>query len=1190
MLKKIITAVVFCILSASAAFAQNINLQLRDVTVQDAITALNNAENYSVILNAQDVDLNRKVSVSATNASINDVLAQIFAGQDVAYSVNGRTISVAKKSPVKAAARSLKGKVVDQMGEGLIGASIMVKGTTKGFITDLDGGYEITGVDFPATLIVSYIGLQDKEIEVSGNEPAPYVIVLNQSTVLDEVVVVGYGIQKRVNVTGAVSVIDGKDLQNRPVTNAANAIQGADPSLLMTFGSGSIESKNYSITIRGNATIGSGDVTALVIVDGIEGSLTQVNPNDIESISVLKDASACAIYGAKASAGVVLITTKSGAEGKAKVNYTGRVSVSQNTTSTDFMTSGYDYVTFTNEFARNFYGYNTWGYTDEQMQMLYERRNDKTENPSRPWVIPDNSGKYTYLYLGNFDWYGFLFKRNRPETEHNLSIKGGTDKVKYFVSGRYLYREGFFNAGSEDFYNGVNFRAKVDAKVAKWLDLSTNVSFEHTAYDYGGFWEQDGSEGYMSQGILYNLTQNVSPTYVPFNPDGTLNAVPGYMADATSPLFSGRYGPMVAKTNTNSRQNNYITVSNRLTFKIADGLKFVTDYTYRRRDRSYKYRSVQTPNSYDNVNRRLYVSSSKDADGNTVYGNPGYFYNGSVYDFTREYRIFQNTHEANAYLAFNRTFGDHSVGVTAGANFVDSYQNTITIQQDGSMNSDMSYIDMAQGTISTAKETITSYRTLGFFARANYDYKGRYLVELSGRYDGTSRFAKGSRWGFFPSASAGWRISEEPFFEPAKAYVNNLKIRLSYGALGNQQVGNYYYIDTISTGSLSYTFDGTNKAQYASASAPKSSGLTWETQITKNLGIDAGFLKSRLNLSADFYIRDTKNMLASANTLPVVYGAAEPKENCADLRTMGYELSLSWRDGAMVAGKALNYGVSVSLGDYKTVITKYNNEQNLINTYYVGKTLGEIWGYRSGGLFQSDEEAAEYEASIDCSVVNKRVFGSAAPYNHLMSGDVKYLDLNDDKKIDAGKGTLENPGDREVIGNSLPRYIYSLKGDLNWYGVDFSIFFQGVGKINWMPSGYDGYFFGPYSYQRPTFIASNIESISWSTAEGADNSKAYFPRRRSRGLDSTGLVTSDRYLQNAAYLRLKNLTIGYTLPIRSKAIEKARIYFSGENLFYLSPMKKYTKTVDPEVATTDATYGTMYPYSKTFTMGIDITF
>ena len=311
---------------------------------------------------------------------------------------------------------------------------------------------------------------------------------------------VGYGTQKRVNVTGAVSVIDGKDLQQRPVTNAVGALQGADPSLLITTSSGTIESKNYNVSIRGTLSLNSGE--PLILVDGVEGSLTQLNPNDIASISVLKDASATAIYGTKGSAGVILITTKSGEEGKLRINYNGRYSISDNTTRTDFMTSSYDYVTLCNEFYTYLKGYGAWTYSDDQMEMLKERRYDVTEDPSRPWVIPDVTETYKYVYLGNYDWYGHLFNRTRPETEHNISVSGGNDKVNYYASGRYLYREGFLGGVAQDTYNGFSFRSKVDVKVTPWLVYSNNLNFERTQYSYGGYWEIDGTEGLNSTGEL----------------------------------------------------------------------------------------------------------------------------------------------------------------------------------------------------------------------------------------------------------------------------------------------------------------------------------------------------------------------------------------------------------------------------------------------------------------------------------------------------------------------------------------------------------------------------------------------------------------------------------------------------------------------------------------------------------------
>lgn len=1165
--------------------AQNINLQLSNVTVKEAVAALNQQENYSVVIQSDGIDMMRQVNVSVRNATIEEVLDKIFAGQKVAYTINGRNVSVVKAQTAAQSPKKdeqppvIKGAVKDIKGEPVYGASVTVDGTLIGTTTNIDGEFILSNVELPAVLTVSFIGYNDSKVNVATYS-TQNVILREAATGIDEVVVVGYGSQKKVNVTGAVGVIDGKDLNNRPVTNAAGALQGADPSLLLTMGSGSIESKNYSISIRGSVSLNSGD--PLILVDGVEADLSQVNPNDIESVSILKDASACSIYGAKASAGVVLITTKSGSEGKLKVNYTGRYGVSWNTTSTDFITSGYDYITFTNEFYNAYRGHNAWTYTDEQMAMLYERRNDKTENPDRPWVVKDETGNNQYVYLGNFDWYDYFFKRHRSETEHNISISGGNEKVDYYVSGRYLYREGLFNGGAADTYNSYSLRSKVNAKVTKWLTYSGNISLESQDYSYGGYWEQDGSEDLVSSGILWNVTQNISPTYVPFNPDGTVNMVPGFMADATSPLGSGRAGVFMDGRNKNARKNNYWIVSNRLTFDITSNkdLKLIADYTYRRRDRLGTYRSLPTANAYDNVNKRMYV-------GNGL--SNGSFTNGSIYDFYQEDRFYYNGHVANAYFQYDHSWGDHNFAATLGSNFEDYRQSTLSVRQKGSLSENLGFINMAQGEIERAIETNSAYRTLGFFARVNYDYKGKYLLEVSGRYDGSSRFAPGHRWGLFPSASAGWRISEEPFWKDSalNRYWNNAKVRFSYGSLGNQQVSNYYYFDKISTGQMSYTFDGINKANYASISAPITDGLTWETVITYNLGFDFGFFNNRLNLSADFYIRDTKNMLTTSLTLPDVYGAASPKSNAADLRTKGYEISLSWQDSQLVGGKPMTYGVSASLGDYKTTITKYNNPDKLISDYYEGMTLGELWGYRVAGLFKTDEEASRYQNAINDTAVNGEVYKCAAPYNKLMAGDVRFIDLDGDKAINNGAGTVADPGDMEIIGNELPRYTYSFRGHLNWNGIDFSIFFQGVGQIDWMPAKTCVYFWNTYQYARTSFIASDFPENTWTE----DNRNAYFPRHRTYQANSTGAlgVKTDRYLQNARYLRLKNITLGYTLPIK-RGIEKLRIYLSGENLAYWSPLKKYCKTVDPEVAVTGASDDCLYPYSRTFSVGVDITF
>ena len=1161
---------------AEPAGQKGITLSKKGATVSEILDEIEAQSGYIFVTSGTDLGMTKDIIVR--NAPLEDVLRNLFAGSNIEWTIYGVNVYLATKgsAPDRAqdqAKPSVTGKVVDSDGAPLPGASVLVDGTDNGVMTDLNGLFSLTGVPFPANVTVSFLGMSNKKVRFTGSEKNIVITLLEDQNLLDDVVVVGYGTQRRVNVTGAVAVIDGKDLNNRPVTNTVNALQGADPGLLLTMGNGSIESHQYSVSIRGSVSLNSG--SPLILVDGIEGRLTEVNPNDIASVSILKDASACAVYGAKASAGVVLITTKSGSEGKTHITYNGRAGISSNTTSTEFMTCAYDYTLFTNEFYMIRNGMNAWTYSDEQMQMMYERRNDKTENPERPWVIADETGLNTYVYLANFDWYGYLFKRQRPETEHNVTISGGNEKVQYYVSGRYLYREGVFNAGASDTWNGYDFRTKVDAQMTSWLHSSTNVSYEKSYYDYGGYYEQDGSDSVLSgQSSIWNSNQNISPAYVPFNPDGSINCQPSFMARNISQLGTGRIVTWMTDRNKYRRARNYMVVTQRFTADILKGLQFIADYSYRRRDYVYTYRCLPLANAYDNVNKRYYPY-------------PGYT-NDAIYDFYKESRTYYDGSVANAYFQYKTDFGKHNLGATAGANYDDYRQSVLSIMQKGSLSESLAYINMAEGDISALKESNSAYSTLGFFGRVNYDYAGKYLLEVSARYDGSSRFPAKDRWGFFPSVSAGWRISEEPFWMPLESWWNKAKIRASYGSLGNQQVSNYYYFSTISTGNLTYTFDGVSKAPYASMSDPVSDSLTWETVISYNLGLDLGFLRDRLSISADAYIRDTKDMLTTSITLPDVYGASSPKENAADLRTKGYEVSVSWRDSKKLLGRPISYGVSAALGDYVTTITKYNNPTNLLSDHYVGKTLGEIWGYHIEGLFKSDEEATIYAANIDDRSINSGVYTCVAPYNYLMAGDVIFSDLNDDGVISSGANTLDDHGDRYIIGNSLPRYNYSFRGDAQWMGFDLSVFFQGVGQCDWYPTADCDYFWGDYRNGRPSFISPKFAEQCWSE----DNPEAYFPKRRMNyaTLSLKQGNANDRYLQDASYLRLKNLTLGYTIPFKTKAIQKCRVYFSGENLYYWSPLKKHCIVIDPEIATTTSVKDSAIPMSRTFSIGVDVTF
>lgn len=626
-IKHYLITLLLAIMPVIGLHAQNrvVNFPSGTMTVRQAFEVIEHQLGMTIAYNESLLDVNRQVT-PPSGKPVLETMTAILDGTGMQASIDGKMILIVQADRKAAAPVEYKGKIVDASGP-VPGAMIMLDGKKDNVaMTDIDGQFSIQATP-GRTFVVSMMGYKDYTSRF-GSQTAGIVINLEEDIdLLEESVVVGYGVQKKVNLTGAVGVISGKDLNNRPVTNAAQALQGADPSLLMSMSSGSIEGKQYNVKIRGQVSLNSG--SPLILVDGIESSLTQVNPNDIESVSVLKDASSCAIYGATASAGVVLITTKSGKSGDLKVTYNGRGGVAFNTTRTDFVTTGYDYVTLSNEFTKNSpKGYNAWNYTDEEMQMLYDRRFDKTENADRPWVYTNEKGKYRYL--GNFDWYGYVLKRTRPETEHNVTINGGNDKINYYVSGRYLYREGVFNNASEDILNGYSFRAKVNAKVKPWLRYTGNLSYEGSAYNYGGFWEQDGSEDLKSEGILWNITQNISPTIVPVNPDGTTTMYTNGIQFADSPIASGRGGVFTDGRNKNSRKVGYWVVTNRLVFDLTKWLNITADYTYRRRDNLNSYRSYPTANTWDKNMKKITEMT-----------------NGSIYDFYQEGRSYLNGHVAN---------------------------------------------------------------------------------------------------------------------------------------------------------------------------------------------------------------------------------------------------------------------------------------------------------------------------------------------------------------------------------------------------------------------------------------------------------------------------------------------------------------------------------------------------------------
>lgn len=1063
--------------------------------------------------------------------------------------------------------RVLSGKVMDNLKEPLFGVSIQIAGTTMGTITSDDGTFQINvPIGKTITLHMSYVGYLTQKIEVKPGENNIVVYMQEDAIMLEEAVVVGYGTQKKVNLTGAITTVGSEKLENRVSHSLTNMLQGSVPGLNVTTSSG-VPGSSASINVRGTTSINSSD--PLVLIDGAVGDMSRVNPNDVESISVIKDASAAAVYGARAAFGVILITTKSGAEqdGKATVRYSGRLGWEAPTTSTDYEDTGYWSVYTINKFWKAENGGLYVDYTDYDMQQLLARVNDKTENPDRPWtVIDERNGRKQWVYYGNYDWWHMLYNDNRPVQQHNVSISGGNKDVKYMVSGAYNYQKGMLKE-NPDIFNKYNLRSKIDMRINKWANFTNNTSFYGSQYSFQG----DGSvENTIAYGARHALA-----CFPMKNPDGSWLYSTPYL---NYKVANGRHIMLGEGSHRNVNRTNDFSNTSRLVITPIKPLSFTADFTYR----LYQTRNT----SRSNV---LYYREYPDAE-------LGSYATGAGANRLDESVNTRNYYSANVFANYDDTFNEvHHLSGVIGFNYETMRLKNISAYGENLSSTSLDDFNLvgqnSEGQVITGVDgSQNAYALAGFFGRINYDYAGRYLFEVSGRYDGTSRFAQGSRWGFFPSGSLGWRISEEPFFKPLSESVDNLKLRASFGSLGNQNVSSYYtYMRLVSISDFAaYSFgEGSSMAKYSTLSAPVSSDLTWETSQQWDLGLDLSMFGNRLNVTFDGYVRNTLNMLTDGIELPAVYGASVPDMNTADLQTRGYELAINWRDQFSIIDSPFEYSIGFNISNYKSYITKYDNkDKTFAKEHYEGERLGEIWGFVTDGLFATTEEAQAYAKEVDLSYINNRVTGG------WQAGDLKFLDLDGDKVLGIGSNSVDDPGDRKILGNSLPSLSYGFTASVNWYGFDASVFFQGTGNHYWYPTGQAMQFWGPYSYPYLTFLQEDFLDEVWAE----DNQDAYFTRPMAYSATSGPLsLVNDRYLQNIRYMRLKNLTVGYTVPVRlSKKIgvEQARIYFSGENLCYWSPLKKHTKYIDPEAALdrSDAYNNAYYPWSKTFMFGLDITF
>lgn len=1062
----------------------------------------------------------------------------------------------------------VKGTVNDAMGP-VIGASVVEKGNTaNGTITDIDGNFSLS-VKPGAILVISYIGYKTQEVPVIEGK-AVNVMLKDDTEMLDEVVVVGFGTQKKVNLTGSVGIATAKELESRPVSSATQALQGLVPGLKITTSSGQLD-KNMDISVRGTGTIGSSSGAPLILIDGMEGDINTVNSQDIENISVLKDAAASSIYGSRAPFGVILVTTKRGKAGKAQINYNNSFRFSSPIGLPESMDS-YSFAVYMNEALDN--SGLQHQFKDDVLQNMLDYQAGKLTgglnvSPTNPDAWED---EWSRAYA-NTDIYKELYKSTVFSQEHNFSVSGGSEKVNYYASFNYLGQDGLVKFG-DDGLKRYNATGKISAKLTNWLDFNFTTRFTRTDN-----WRPKA----LNDNFYASFGRQNWPNIPMYDPNGNM------MGMNALDLEQG------GKRKTQTDRHYY-----QASFVLEPIKKWRTnvEFNYSIMDQIVKETGlVSYYTGPTGVKRASYTES-----------------NNYLYEEAKK----ENYMNINVYSDYACTFAEnHNFKIMLGFQMEKMKQRDHNIKKNGLIMEDMPEFDLVNGILAngskqdaTVKGYSNEWATAGFFGRLNYDYQGRYLAEANLRYDGTSRFRRGNRWQWSPSFSLGWNIAQENFWEPMQDVANLMKLRFSYGQLGNQNTNAWYptYRTIILEALNGSWLQNGAKPNTAKMGDLISELLTWETVRTWDIGLDYGLFNNRLTGSLDYFIRYTKNMVGPAPELPATLGITAPQTNNCDLQTRGWEFSISWKDRLK---NGLNYGITLSLSDQNTYIDNYpsNKTKTLTNgvngngvkwAYISGQKLNTIWGFETIGIAKTKSEMDAHIASLPNG-------GQNAIGSQWGAGDIMYKDVNGDGKITAGSNTLDDHGDLVVLGDENPHYFLGIDLNAAWKGFDFRCFFQGVLKQDYWPGGdvtdsgsnnAGGYFWGVVGNKNIWHMRGftqhgdyfRDEPIGLNGHEIPANVDSYFPRPLLGNADGgKNQRVQSRYLQNAAYMRLKNLQLGYTLPdrwVQKAGISKCRLFVSGENLLTFTSL---FDVFDPETCA-GGIGGNVYPLSRTWSLGLSLTF
>ena len=1130
-------ALSFQLLCAEGVLGQSlkendITYVVHQTSVNDAFEQLSKISGFNFFYDESVLKGLKSVSIQIREGTIDAILHELSRQTGLSFKKINNTISVSKGQAkrlflaVEQNVKKVKGTIRDNHGDPIVGANVFVKGTTSGTVTDMDGNFSLE-VPEQGTLVVSYIGYLTKEMPIGKGQQNVEIALIEDFQALDEVVVVGFAKQKKANLTGSVSSIKMDEVMgDRPVPTTGALLQGAVPGLQVTSGSGE-PGGGLDFNIRGTTSINGGE--PLILVDNVpfQGTLNLINPNDIESVTVLKDAASASIYGARSAFGVVLITTKGAQkEQKVQMTYSNNFSFSRPSNlpvkATPFQTVQ----------AYSDMGYITY-YSGQSVDTWLDLLHNYQANPSAyPEGYAEDGGMR--YQLAQTDIMNDFLSETGFLQKHDFSINGGSERSSYRVSLGYTGSDGVMTTDM-DSYKRYNAKGFISSKITNWLTGQLDISYYKS--DKG-----------LPSGANYSKAV-WAPSY---NPEGLIN-VNG------EDLYSGTAGNL-----TRLGGQNTIGISDTRVFAklIATPIKDMilnAEFTY---DNLY--------NTETNYSKRIrFANADKFSEEYT-----------SDYSTYNRQRAVKNYTALNIYGSYAKSLAKNNFTLLLGYNQESYHYDYLKAETSNMINDDMPSISQSTG-VQKAYDGFSEYSVMGFFGRLNYDFDNRYLLGLNGRYDASSKFPPGSRWGFFPSLSVGWRVMEESFMEPLRDYIPEFKIRGSIGTVGNQNIDPYQFVPSMESAKSTWL---DNNTQPITLKQPGlvSGNFTWETVRTLNLGFDLSALRNRLSANFDLFRRDTKDMLTSGSQLPATLGSSAPLQNVADLKSTGFELELTWRDQI---GK-VHYNIGFNLYDYKAYITKFkNNVAGVIRTssnktYVEGQRLGEIWGYVTDRLYTVDDFV---EGSLDANLKNGTLKDGIPHVEGVKPnpGDMMFKDLDGNGIINSGNETIYDPGDRKIIGNNSLRFQYGINGGLSWNNFSFSFFLQGVGKCDkWLTN--DLIF--PYYYEFGTIYEHQLDY--WTP----EKTGAFFPRLYETGMRNTNYAANVRaqtkYLTNGAYLRVKNLTLGYTIPqsvISKIGINNLRVYVSTENPFTFDHMPK---GLDPAVDSKASGLG--YPFMSSYAFGFSV--